>query len=235
MKKSESGSARLWIVIGILVAFMGAALIYDRMRPDAAQNSGHISAEPWNANMAIGKKDAPNKMVQYSDYFCSHCSKVHEARSTGEFQKEYIDSGKVYYEMRIVNVLDTPNTPRGAEAAYCSADQHKYWEYTDAILTRINADYFSKNIGVGPGYPPIELLPVSYFSQSAEAVGMDKAQFESCVTDEKHKEELATATTKAIRAGVKGLPFIVVNDYVSNGFAGGYDTLKTILKAGGVQ
>lgn len=234
MRQNERGSARLWITIGILLVFVLAALVYDRSRPDANLNA-HTSGEAWNAGMTMGKKDAKNKMVQYSDYFCYHCSKVHEARADGQFKKDYIDSGKVFYEMRIINILDTPNTPQGTEAAYCAADQQKYWEYTDKMITKISADYFSKGVGIGPGSPSIELLPVSYFSDPAVELGMDKATFESCMTEKKHETEITNATNRAMKAGVTGLPYIVVNDYVSSGFAGGYDSLKTILRAGGVE
>ena len=40
---------------------------------------------------------------------------------------------------------------------------------------------------------------------------------------------------RAIELGLTGLPKIFVNDYETSGFMGGYDALKTILKAGGVQ
>lgn len=234
VRQCEHGGVVNWIIIGVVVVGLGSLFVYNVIHHDPSVNA-HTVGMPWNANMTMGKADTPNKFVQYSDYFCYHCSKVHEARNGTDFKKDYIDSGKVYYEMRIVAVLDTPNTPRGAEAAYCAADQNKYWEYTDAILDKINADYFSKNVGLGPGYPSIELLPVTYYSEPATSLGMDKAKFENCVTNNQHEQEIQTATNRALSAKVTGLPFLVVNDYTSNGFAGGYANLQAIMKAGGVE
>lgn len=234
MKRREQGSVMSWLIIGAVVVGLGALFIYNNANRTPAVNA-HMQNMPWNTNMTMGKADAPNKFVQYSDYFCYHCSKVHEARSGTDFVKDYIDSGKVFYEMRIVAMLDTPNTPRGAEAAYCAADQNKYWQYTDAILQDIESDYFNKGIGLGPGYPSIDELPVSYFSKPSSTVGMDQSTFESCVANNKHQQEIQNATQRAIAAKVTGLPFLVVNDYTSSGFAGGYANLQAILKAGGVE
>lgn len=234
MRQREQGGVAKWIIIGAVVLGLGSLFVYNTMHRDPSDNA-HTTGMPWNANMTMGKAGAPNKFVQYSDYFCHYCLKVHEARTGTDFKKDYIDSGKVYYEMRIVAVLDTPNTPRGAEAAYCAADQKKYWEYTDAILNKINTDYFEKGVGLGPGYPSIELLPVSYYSGPTASLGMDKTTFENCVTNNQHEQEIKTATNRAIAAKVTGLPFLVVNDYTSNGFTGGYANLQAIMKAGGVQ
>ena len=55
------------------------------------------------------------------------------------------------------------------------------------------------------------------------------------MTREKHKSEIEANTKRALALGVSGLPYIVVNNYTTSGFAGGYNGLQTILKAGGVN
>lgn len=234
MNSKQAGSTASWVIIGAVIALLVGLFIYNNTHKEPAVNP-HTTGGPWNTNMVMGKADAPNKFIQYTDYFCFHCSKVHEARTGTDFKKDYIDSGKVLYEMRIVAMLDTPNTERGAEAAYCAADQQKYWEYTDAVLPKITKDYFDKGIGISPAAPPITLQPVGFYSQFAEAAGMDKAKFEDCVSKEQHKADIESNTQKALQARVTGLPFFVVNDYESSGFGGGYDSIKMIMKAGGVQ
>jgi len=59
--------------------------------------------------------------------------------------------------------------------------------------------------------------------------------FRDCVTNEKHKDDIATNTSRALKLGVTGLPYMIVNDYTTSGFGGGEHGLKTLLKAGGVQ
>lgn len=227
--------------IGFMVAvviFVGALFAYNVTNKPPV-TSAHVTSGEWNEAMTRGSAEAPNKMVEYADYFCSYCAAVQEAVDEPQFEKDYIETGKVRMETRIVTVLKevSPNTEQGAEVAHCAADQGKFTEYSAHIVPRIKQDYFDKGIGVKTvtNPVPIEKLPLSYFTQSAEAVGMDKATFESCVSSGKHRQKVADDTEKAIRLGVTGLPYLVVNDYETSGFMGGYNGLKTILKAGGVQ
>jgi len=213
-------------------------MISDRSRPELNENA-HTSGDAWNKNMVLGSNDTPNKFVEYTDYFCPYCEKVQKA-TEGNFSNDYIDNGKVRFENRIITVLKSlsPNTEQGAEAAYCSAEQGKYWEYSRNIVPRIKADYWDKGIGIKEvaNPVPIEKLPIEYFLVSARSVGLDEERFKTCVLDETYKKEIDEATAKAEQLGVSGLPYMVVNDYVSGGgFVGGYDALKLVLKAGGVQ
>lgn len=99
----------------------------------------------------------------------------------------------------------------------------------------LEKDYFSKKIGIGPGYPQIEKLPLDYFVKPAVSAGMNTREFETCVTTEKFASEIASNTAKARQLGVNGLPQVHVNNFQTSGFQGGYDQLKTLLKAGGIK
>lgn len=224
----------LAVAIGV---FLIALFIYSNSGKTAT--NPHTASAPWNKNMVLGSLDAPNKMVEYTDYFCSFCAELHDAM-TDQFKKDYIDSGKLSFETRIVNILNgvSVNTDRGNEAAFCAADQRKYWEYTDEIIQRIETDFFSKGIGVKNVANPVKIqkLDDSYFINPAEKVGMDTKEFASCLSNGRHAKTIEANSTKALQMGVTGLPNITVNNYQASGFGGGgYDELKLILKAGGVQ
>ena len=147
MRENEQGSALLWIIIGLLVSFMIGSVVFGKTRPGI--DNPHTAGGVWNTNMVVGNKDAPNKFIQYSDYFCSFCESVHEAVADKDFKTRYIDSGKVSHEIRIVTMLSSvsPNTEQGAEAAYCAADQKKFSEYSNSIIPRIKKEFFDKGIG----------------------------------------------------------------------------------------
>ena len=89
-----------------------------------------------------------------------------------------------------------------------------------------------KNVAVPQKIPP---LPLDYFLASAKNIGMDEAKFTDCMTKKPHQKEIDDSTQKALSLGVSGLPYMVINDYVASGFAGGESGLKAILKAGGVN
>lgn len=237
MSRRNTKNLIMWIVLAVTVVFFTALFIYNAANP---QSNAHIGDnKPWVKNMSKGKEGAPSTFVQYTDYFCSFCAEVHDAVKDPNFQKDYIDSGKIRYENRVITVLKdlSPNTVQGAEAATCAADQDKYWQYSDDIIPRIKADYFDKGIGVkNVANPvPIEKLPLEYFITSAKAVGLDVDKFSTCMKDAPHANEIAQNTNRALETGVSGLPYLVVNDYQTSGFMGGYKGLQTVLKAGGVE
>lgn len=229
-----------WIITSVIVVFFGALFIYGLKNP--TENIHHDSS-PWNAAMVEGSPDAPNKMIEYSDYFCEYCTMLRNQASSDAFQKGYIDTGKVQLETRIVTILSgrSPNAEQGAEAAFCSADQGRFTKYGDDIMPRIKRDFFDRGVGVKAFQgrmltqpKPIDKLPLSYFSQSAQTVGMDVPKFEQCMQDGTHRDQIATNTNRAIELGVQGLPYIVVNDYIANGFEDSWANFEMLLKAGGV-
>ena len=104
-------------------------------------------------------------------------------------------------------------------------------------MPRIKTDYFDKGIGVKNVAVPkeIPLLPLNYFETSAKNAGLDTAKFADCMKGNSHQQEINGNTQKALSLGVNGLPYMVINDYQTSGFAGGENGLKAILKAGGVE
>ena len=220
-------------VFGVFVLGIVTIFIISYLKP---KTSPHMNGPAWNENMLVGATNAPNKIVEYSDYFCSHCAEFHHAAGN-EFKNEFLDTKNVNFEMRMVNLLgdQVPNTNTGVDAAYCAADQKKFWEYTHTIIINLEKDYYVKKIGIGPGYPQIPKLPLEYFSKSAAQAGLNTREFETCVATEKFSKEIEVNTARAIKLGVNSLPEIHINNFKSNGFQGDYDQLKVMLKAGGVQ
>lgn len=222
-----------WVLIGLGAAFLVTLFVYNlNNRPV----SPHLAGEPWNKNMVLGADDAPNKMVEYSDYFCEFCSYFNEQASSAEFTTKYIDSGLVNLETRIITVLSelSPNTEQGAESAFCAADQGKFIEYSNHLVPRVKQDFFDQNIGTKKSGKPIDKLPVSYFEESAKAVDMDTGKFSDCINQQLHKDEIANNTKKALSLGVTGLPTVIVNNYTTSGFDNGWRGFEMMLRAGGV-
>lgn len=237
MTKYNQGGVTAWIVTGIVAALLVALFAYNVIHQEPNQ---HTEGDVWVSSMTQGAADAPNRLVEYTDHFCKYCADFAEQAESDKFQTEYIDSGKVLLESRVVTVLageKSPNAEQGAEAAFCAADQGKYWEYSAHIVPRIKKEFFDKGIGVNtvPAPKPIAKLPISYFETSAQAVGMDVKQFSQCIKDETHQQTIAENTQKAIQMGVTGLPYIAINDYTTSGFQAGWEGMELVLKAGQVD
>lgn len=224
------------VFVVITVIFFITLFIYAGTHKTTNLSTDNIA---WNEGMTLGDKGVENTLIDYTDYFCPYCIEIKEATESNEFKKNYIDTKKVRLENRVTTILSgvSANTEQGAEAAYCAADQNKYWEYSKDIISHIKTDYFDKGIGVKDvAFPKkIDKLPIDYFTKSAITVGMDTKKFEDCVSSEVHKNEIESNTQKAISLGVNGLPYLSINNYKSSGFSGGYSGLINILKAGGVK
>lgn len=81
--------------------------------------------------MAMGDKDAPVVLIEYSDYRCPFCG-AFARDSMPKLKKEYIDTGKVRFEFRDFPVFG-PESLDGAMAARAAGEQDLYWEYHNAM------------------------------------------------------------------------------------------------------
>ena len=88
-------------------------------------------------------------------------------------------------------------------AAYCAADQGKYWEMYDALFTNV--------IGEDAGSFTARRLQLI-----AENVGLDMQTFNSCYTSNKYMDQVNQDFTDAKAAGITGTPFFVIT-YTAGG------------------
>lgn len=230
-----------YLIGGIVLLFLVALFIYNTRDTSIAV---HHKDEPWNADMVEGSDDAPHKMIEYTDYFCQFCADFHQQVNSKEFQEKYIETGEIRLESRINAILEanSPNSKQAGEAAFCAADQDKFKEYSDDIIPRIKKDFFDKGIGVKvlngqmvTNLQKINKLPLDYFKESAKNVRMNVDNFADCMRNHTFEESVEDNTTRAMRAGVTGLPYIVIDDYKTTGFDGTWSALEMTLRAAGVD
>lgn len=222
-----------WVIFSIIVVgFFSLAILNGGSEPVGA-------AEIWNENMSKGDSEAPNRFIQYTDIVCPYCANFHNAVKDSDFNKDYIDSGKVHMEIRVVPMLRemNVNSDRSAESSYCAAGQGKFYEYYSEIVGRLTDDYFSKGIGVSHTSPKIPLLEDSYYLEAAKAASLDLENMENCLESGEYREEIEGALAKAIERlpyGA-GVPFFVINDVSGSGFDGDYSAVEQLMRSGGVN
>ncbi len=83
--------ARLVRFIPSLALF--AVFLFSLPAPGTA-SAAIVSIDEAKMEMAIGDKDAPVTMVEYSSLGCPHCAAFHK-NTLPRIKKEYIDTGKV--------------------------------------------------------------------------------------------------------------------------------------------
>lgn len=99
--------------------------------------------ETQDERLSKGEASAPVKIVEYADILCPYCAQAHQD-TIPRIEEEYVDTGKVHYEMRLVGMI-APDSTRAAEGAYCAAEQDKFWQYIDRIYDYTWDNYYSQD------------------------------------------------------------------------------------------
>jgi protein-disulfide isomerase len=190
------------------------AMLQRGAAPAGAQNVVTIDL----ANSPVkGDTGAKVTLVEYSDYQCPFCAR-HVRETAPQLDKEYIQTGKVRHAF-----LDLPlesihkSAFKAAEAARCAGDQGRFWEMHDRL--------FANQKALEPWMP------------HAEAIGLDAAKFEACMTSAKWAPEIRSRIAQAQAFGISGTPgfYLALTDPTSTKvktvkFLRGavpYDTFKT--------
>jgi len=167
----------------------------------ALRNQGKVTvflAEPASTRFevnaergfAVGPKDAPVTIVEFSDFQCPYCK---NATAT---VKQILDkySGKVRLVFRDYPLVSIhPLAPKAHEAARCAGDQGKFWEYHDLLFER------------SPRLAPQEL------KQYARDLKLDAAAFGQCLDTGKYVAEVDRDTKEGMTLGLTGTPSFFIN------------------------
>ena len=120
-----------------------------------------ISEEGWPQ---LGSPDAPVTIHDYSAFSCPHCANFHDNQFM-ELLSE-IRAGQVRFVYVPVNL--NSSTFLATQAAFCAADQGKFWEMHDVLfswLRQFGANAFVRQRVV----------------QGAEDLGLDMTAFNACL------------------------------------------------------
>lgn len=208
----------------LVVGFVVALIIFNATRPV------EVEVTAWNSAMVKGNPETGKHYIMYTDIFCPYCDKFSNAlhANAEDFAENYIDNGKVYYEMRVTDINyvsgHSDNSRPGGESIYCAAKQDKFWEYYEAILDKLYKDYHSKGIGVSRTSEKMPLLKNDYYYEAGAVVGMDVEEFRNCIENHDALEELNAATSKAQRLIASGVPYFVFGEFKTSGFDGNWNT-----------
>lgn len=150
---------------------------------------------------ALGAKDAPITMVEFTDYQCPFCRRFHTTTFT-ELRKKYIDTGKVRFFSRNFPLDRHRDAMRAAEAGLCAADQGKFWPLRDLL---------SEN--------PDKLSEPDVLGYAAKA-GLDVKAFGACLASGKHREAVRKEIAEAGAMGVQGTPSFIIGRTTPEGVEG---------------
>lgn len=216
-RRAEQRNRLIWIgliVVGaVLVAFV---LIYPQVKPIAEVQPAPVSVERPNVNRnTTGDLNAPIKMVEFSDYQCPFCKRFWR-ETEAQVIDNYVRTGKVQFTYRSAgnwvshNIAASQGGSEGVEsqnsamAAYCAADQNKFWEMHDALFAN------NRDVEDQGAFTDRRLAAI------AESLGLDMNAFNSCYSSQKYKNQVDQDFKDAMAAGIQGTPYFVIT-YTVNG------------------
>jgi len=143
-----------------------------------------------------GSANAPVTIIEFSDFHCPYCKKVQPTLS--RILSEYGDRVRLAYRDFPLDQRH-PSARKAAEAARCSNDQGKFWEFHDKLY------------GGGTDASPETL------TRLAREIDMDMVAFQQCLSTGKHRSDIDRDIQEASSLGVTGTPGFFINGRLISG------------------
>jgi protein-disulfide isomerase len=195
------------IVVGVLILVV--LFISQQAKPIASIVTVDAVARPSADRNNAGDPKAPIQIVEFSDYQCPYCKQFYQTTEPS-LEEYFVKTGKLYFTYRSAGNWVSSNIGAGTEsqdaalAAYCAADQNKFWEMHDALFAN-NRDV--ENQG---SFTDKRLTAI------AESIKLDMTAYQDCYDSGKYKDQVQQDFTDATAAGISGTPFFVMT-YKVNG------------------
>ena len=151
-----------------------------------------VSADPSRLK---GKPDAPVRIVEFSDFQCPYCQAVEPTLK--ELLAKY--DGRVSLGYRDFPLPMHSQAQLAAEASRCAADQGKFWEYHDLLLSNPS------------------MLHEPGLIENARKLGLDEKEFVSCLKTGKFRDQVQSDAQEGEQAGVRGTPAFFINGIYLSG------------------
>ena len=208
-QRERAGRLRTMGLIVIGVAILVVLFISQQAKPIAGIVTVESVARPSADRNNAGDPKAPIQIVEFSDFQCPYCKQFYQATETS-LEEFFVKTGKIYFTYRSAGNWVSSNIGAGTEsqdaalAAYCAADQNKFWEMHDALFGN-NRDV--ENQG---SFTDKRLTAI------AESIKLDMTAYQSCYDKGTYKDQVQQDFTDATAAGISGTPFFVMT-YKVNG------------------
>ena len=169
------------VVVAVVFAFL---LIWPQVKPVPEVVAVTSEPHPETSRNTEGNSKALVKLTAYSDFQCPFCK---EWWNTTEAQVEnaYVKTGKVYFVYRSAGNWVSHNAGTGgtesqdsAMAAYCAADQNKFWEMHDALFAN------NRDVEEAGSFSTRRLQVI------AQSIGLDMSAFNSCMSSNKYLNQV---------------------------------------------
>jgi len=154
-----------------------------------------------------GNPAAKFTIIEYSDFQCPFCAKMHEA------MKSVIKETDTRWVLRHFPIAAHPFAAKAAEASECAGDQGKFWEYSDAL--------FELKTPMTEGT----------FLKVAQDLNLDWMVFSVCMTSGKYTKAVPAQHEAGVKKKISGTPTF----YLNGKRFGGFVPIEELRKMMGVK
>lgn len=152
-----------------------------------------------------GPANAKVQLVEFADYECPYCIKVHP--TVKQLQAEFGD--RVSFVFKNLPLPMHAHAQKAAEAALCAAAQNKFWDYHDKLFTSTQLD-------------------VPALKQFAVDLKLDSAKFNTCLDSGSQVAAIQKDAAEATKLGLQATPSFFLNGHFFTG-AVDYPSLKQMV------
>ena len=148
-------------------------------------------------SFVLGDPNAPVTIIEYSDYQCPFCARFY-ADTLPQLKEKYLETGKAKLVYKDFPLSFHANAESAAVAARCAGDQGQYFDYHDMLFD--HQDDWSGDSN-----------PTDRFVGYAAQIGLDENEFEACLTENRHIDDVRADFQEGQQRGVTGTPAFFVN------------------------
>lgn len=142
-----------------------------------------------------GPENAPVTIIEFSDYQCPFCQKVHP--TLNEVLAKYPEQVRLVY--RHFAIASHARAKPAAHAAECAGAQGKFWEYHELIFANTSA------------------LTDADLEKFAKTAGLDLKEYRRCMKENRFSNKIDQDLADAEAVGIEGTPTFVINGRVLTG------------------
>jgi len=208
-QKKQKRLTTILIISGavlIVAALLAFPVIKYALTPVGEFVQPQLRPRPMANGNTMGDPNAPVLIEEFSDFGCGYCG-VFPQETGAEIEDIYVSAGQVYFISRSSGSLTGhPNTPLAAEAAYCAADQNKYWEYQDIVFANQRTLFADLNTKID-----------KYLVAFAESLGLDVETFGDCMDSRKYRDRVRQDELDAIKDNISATPSFLINGTLLEG------------------
>ncbi len=197
-KRKKQGTN--WKVVGGIVVISALVLVglmaLAFREPSRLDLANYCDNNPENC-ITVGSNDAAARIVEVSDYGCSHC-KAYNLDVAPTLEETYFGNEDVQYRVMpyaLGGQSGYPTMP-SAVAAMCANEQDGFWEYHHALFEIQGTSAFNTESG---------------FIDTAVSLGLDGDEFASCLADNDYADIIQENITAAGLAGINSTPSFMID------------------------